>query len=142
MLVGNASSSHSQPSFRFLPQARVPALAQSWLKAHASTRLTKTLTATLWARATTGRAVCTLSNCSASRMASTAPKYGLARFPNRGYDRRPLHSGVSMVAVSALWLPILVSAVAVFVVSSIIHMTPLWHKSDYPRLPTEDRVLD
>src|SRR5688500_4018585 len=47
-----------------------------------------------------------------------------------------------MVAVSALWLPILVSAVAVFVVSSIIHMTPLWHKSDYPRLPTEDRLLD
>jgi len=32
--------------------------------------------------------------------------------------------------------------VAVFVVSSIIHMTPLWHKTDYPRLATEDRVLD
>lgn len=47
-----------------------------------------------------------------------------------------------MTAVTALWLPILVSAVAVFVVSSIIHMTPLWHKSDYPRYPNEDRVLD
>lgn len=47
-----------------------------------------------------------------------------------------------MVALSALWLPILVSAVAVFVVSSIIHMTPLWHKTDYPRFPNEDRVLD
>src|SRR5262245_24502259 len=47
-----------------------------------------------------------------------------------------------MTSVVALWLPILVSAVAVFVVSSIIHMTPLWHKTDYPRYAHEDRVLD
>src|SRR5262245_23089734 len=47
-----------------------------------------------------------------------------------------------MTALSALWLPILVSTVLVFVVSSIIHMTPLWHKDDYPRFPNEDRVLD
>lgn len=47
-----------------------------------------------------------------------------------------------MTALSALWLPILVSAVAVFVASSIIHMTPLWHKTDYPRYANEDRVLD
>src|SRR2546427_1994690 len=47
-----------------------------------------------------------------------------------------------MTALSALWLPILVSAVAGFVVSSIIHLTPLWHKTDYPRFPNEDRVLD
>lgn len=47
-----------------------------------------------------------------------------------------------MIALSALWLPILVSAVIVFVVSSIIHMTPLWHKTDYPKLPNEDRVMD
>lgn len=47
-----------------------------------------------------------------------------------------------MTVVSALWLPILVSAVAVFVLSSIIHMTPLWHKTDYPRYQNEDRVLD
>ena len=47
-----------------------------------------------------------------------------------------------MTALSALWLPILASAVAVFVASSIIHMTPLWHKTDYPRLENEDRILD
>src|SRR5712671_3006870 len=47
-----------------------------------------------------------------------------------------------MTALTALLLPILVSAVAVFVVSSIIHMTPLWHKTDYPRYASEDRVLD
>jgi hypothetical protein len=47
-----------------------------------------------------------------------------------------------MTALSALWLPILLSSVLVFVVSSIIHMAPLWHKSDYPKLPNEDRVMD
>jgi hypothetical protein len=47
-----------------------------------------------------------------------------------------------MTLLSALWLPILISAVAVFVLSSIIHMTPLWHKTDYPRYANEDRVLD
>ena len=36
--------------------------------------------------------------------------------------------------MSGLWLPVVLSAVIVFVVSSIIH-TPLpWHKSDYPPL--------
>jgi hypothetical protein len=45
-----------------------------------------------------------------------------------------------MTALAALWLPILLSAVFVFIVSSIIHMTPLWHKSDYPALPNQDQV--
>ena len=40
----------------------------------------------------------------------------------------------------ALWLPILLSAVFVFIVSSIIHMTPLWHKNDYPAMPNQDQV--
>jgi len=45
-----------------------------------------------------------------------------------------------MTGMSALWLPILLSAVAVFVASSIIHMAlPWWHKTDYPRLPDEER---
>ena len=57
-------------------------------------------------------------------------------------DVPPPESGGKMTALTALWLPILVSAVAVFVVSSIIHMTPLWHKTDYPRYSSEDRVLD
>jgi hypothetical protein len=47
-----------------------------------------------------------------------------------------------MTALSTLWLPILLSAVAVFVVSSLIHMATPWHKSDYPKLPNEDRVRD
>src|SRR5438445_23274 len=47
-----------------------------------------------------------------------------------------------MTGLLTLWLPILVSAVLVFVVSSVIHMALPWHKSDYPKLPNEDRVMD
>lgn len=46
-----------------------------------------------------------------------------------------------MTPLAALWLPILVSAVVVFIASSIIHMAPLWHRGDYPRLKNEDDVL-
>lgn len=47
-----------------------------------------------------------------------------------------------MVAIHALWLPILLSAVIVFVASSIIHMVLPVHKSDYRKLPDEAKVLD
>ena len=43
-----------------------------------------------------------------------------------------------MTPFGSLWLPILLSAVAVFLVSSVIHMMSPWHKSDYPRIPNED----
>ena len=45
-----------------------------------------------------------------------------------------------MTALAALWLPILLSAVFVFIVSSIIHMTPLWHKNDFPAMANQERV--
>src|SRR6266568_5319572 len=47
-----------------------------------------------------------------------------------------------MTGLAALWLPILVSSVLVCVVSSAIHMASPWHKSDYPKLPNEGRVMD
>jgi hypothetical protein len=47
-----------------------------------------------------------------------------------------------MVPLHALWLPILLSAVIVFVASSIIHMVLPIHKSDYRKLPDEAKVLD
>ncbi len=46
-----------------------------------------------------------------------------------------------MVPLAALWLPIVVSAVIVFVASSIMHMVLPYHKSDYKQLPDEDKVL-
>lgn len=48
----------------------------------------------------------------------------------------------AMVELVALWLPILLSAVFVFLVSSVIHMALPIHKNDYGKMPDEDRVLD
>lgn len=45
-----------------------------------------------------------------------------------------------MTGLDALWLPILLSSVIVFAVSSLIHMVLPWHKSDYPRVPNEDQL--
>src|ERR1700730_2546257 len=47
-----------------------------------------------------------------------------------------------MTPLYTLWLPILLSAVIVFVASSVIHMATPWHKSDYRKLPNEDKVMD
>lgn len=47
-----------------------------------------------------------------------------------------------MVPVLSLWLPILLSAVAVFLVSFILHMVLKYHQNDYRSLPDEPGVLD
>ncbi len=47
-----------------------------------------------------------------------------------------------MTPVIELWLPILLSAVLVFAVSSVLHMFTPWHKSDYATVPNQDRVMD
>jgi hypothetical protein len=46
-----------------------------------------------------------------------------------------------MVGLHHLWVPILLSSVIVFVASSLIHMMSPWHKSDYPKLPDEEKFL-
>lgn len=46
-----------------------------------------------------------------------------------------------MGSIVALWLPILVSAVFVFVVSSIIHMALRYHSNDFARVPREDELM-
>lgn len=45
-----------------------------------------------------------------------------------------------MVSLGALWLPILLSAVLVFVLSSVIHMVLGYHARDYTQLPNEEAV--
>ncbi len=47
-----------------------------------------------------------------------------------------------MVPIAALWLPILLSAFVVFIVSSIIHMALGYHNNDFARLPNEEGVMD
>ena len=46
-----------------------------------------------------------------------------------------------MVTIGALWLPILLSAIAVWVASAIIWMAMPHHKSDFRKLPDEDAAL-
>ncbi len=45
-----------------------------------------------------------------------------------------------MTALISLWLPILLSAVVVFVISSLIHMVIKWHAPDYRGFANEDAV--
>lgn len=47
-----------------------------------------------------------------------------------------------MVSVISLWIPILLSAVIVFVASSIIHMVLRYHRTDFGKIPNEDEVMD
>lgn len=47
-----------------------------------------------------------------------------------------------MAFLGALWLPIVLSAVIVFIASSIIHMVLPYHRSDYRKLPDEDKARE
>lgn len=47
-----------------------------------------------------------------------------------------------MDTIFSLWLPILLSSVAVFLLSSIIHMFVGYHNSDFSKIPSEDQVMD
>ena len=47
-----------------------------------------------------------------------------------------------MVPILSLGIPILLSAVIVFVASSIIHMVLPYHRSDLLKFPKEDEILD
>jgi len=47
-----------------------------------------------------------------------------------------------MVPVMSLWLPILLSAVLVFLVSSIIHMVFTYHYKDFRPVPEEDKLAN
>ena len=47
-----------------------------------------------------------------------------------------------MISLTELWLPILLSAVFVFIVSSILHMVIAVHKDDFKKMPGEEKVLE
>jgi hypothetical protein len=46
-----------------------------------------------------------------------------------------------MAFLASLWLPIVLSAIFVFIASSIMHMLLPYHRSDYRKLPEEEKVL-
>src|SRR5258708_21809114 len=45
-----------------------------------------------------------------------------------------------VVSLEQLWIPIVASAVGVFIASSLIHMVFKWHNVDYRKLANEDDV--
>ena len=47
-----------------------------------------------------------------------------------------------MVPMTSLWLPILLSAVLVFVASSVLHMVLTYHRADFAKVPNEDAAMD
>jgi len=46
-----------------------------------------------------------------------------------------------MVSIFSLWLPIILSAIGVFIASSLVHMVLKYHNSDFGKLPSEDKVM-
>lgn len=46
-----------------------------------------------------------------------------------------------MVPIMSLWIPIVLAAVLVFIISSVIHMMLGYHKTDYRAVPNEDQVM-
>jgi len=59
-----------------------------------------------------------------------------------GWNRSPFTMEVAMVPILSLWLPILLSAVLVFVMSAVIHMVLPYHRTDFEALGAEDQVMD
>jgi hypothetical protein len=46
-----------------------------------------------------------------------------------------------MISIISLWLPILLSAIVVFVISSILHMVFTYHNNDFKKIPSEDQIM-
>jgi len=46
-----------------------------------------------------------------------------------------------MIPITSLWLPILASAVLVFIASTVIHMLLKYHEKDWKKVPAEDEVM-
>lgn len=46
-----------------------------------------------------------------------------------------------MVSIISLWLPILLSAMGVFILSSILHMVLPYHRKDFGQIPDEEKVM-
>lgn len=47
-----------------------------------------------------------------------------------------------MIPLTAVWMPIVISAVIVFLASAVLHMVLPFHRKDYKQLPDEDKLRD
>jgi hypothetical protein len=55
---------------------------------------------------------------------------------------RKFHREIAMVEIANLWLPIVLSSVAVFIVSFLTWMVLPVHKGDWQKLPNEDHFVE
>ena len=47
-----------------------------------------------------------------------------------------------MEFIISLWLPIVLSAIAVFIISSVLHTVFTYHNSDFKIIPSEDQIME
>lgn len=47
-----------------------------------------------------------------------------------------------MIPLASLWLPVVLSAVFVFLLSWVLHTVLPWHRGDWKKLPAEDEVME
>ncbi len=47
-----------------------------------------------------------------------------------------------MVTITALWLPILIAAMVVFIASSVFHMVLNFHGNDFSKMASEDDIME
>jgi hypothetical protein len=73
----------------------------------------------------------------------TRPYFGVNEGLELDFNARAMaRKEIVMTGLSSLWLPILLSSVFVFILSSLIHMASPWHKNDYAKMPDQDKVMD
>jgi hypothetical protein len=66
----------------------------------------------------------------------------LAMQSRTSFTHQVITMEVHMVPIMSLWLPILLSAVFVFVASSVIHMVFTYHYKDFKGVPDENKLMD
>lgn len=60
----------------------------------------------------------------------------------RSFGITPSEVRPMIIPITTLWLPILIGAVLVFVVSSLIHMVLPYHRNDFSQVPDEDGAME
>src|SRR5262245_15309335 len=78
----------------------------------------------------------TVLSCAPSRLPPLPARHGPCRGRSESKEDR------NMVSIASLWLPILLSAVVVFILSAILHMVLPIHKNDFKKVPREEELVD
>ncbi len=82
--------------------------------------------------------ICCVLCCEGRRTPNLSPPTKLLGLHNSPTYQKE----VTMVPIPSLWLPILLSAVFVFIASSLVHMVFRYHSNDLKKLPDEEATVD